>query len=490
MTYGYGDPNGGWPPSEPDPAPRGRRRAPDDEDLRSPGSYGAPDRAPRYGSPVDERTSQWGGTDDRGWGAPPPARRGEEPPTGEPRRGQSPLTDRYVPRRPETPGARPPAGDERGRGEPRPTLRPPQAWQTDLADERGRQRGYPDRGYPEEPPRQRGYPDDRGYGTDETRPTTYGRPRVNQFGIGAPIDPRTRPGYPPRPRTGDDYYDDDERVDTRRPVREPARKRGPWLSVLAVLAAVTLLAVCGVGFYVTFLGPKPGADGANGASVHDISNQTIDPAPLTVAEVFPATTINVAAVGDDATSAPPANPSASTSGAPAGVQPYTVVKAEATECKNAVVGDLATLLTAAGCSQVVRATLTTADQQYVVTTGLFNLRDEAAAKEARDGVKTIVNATKGRFTGFMAGGVTDVIGRAKTQLAWDVRGHFMIYCVIARADSGEPDAKNPTVTQMVTDLVETYLNETVLTNRTLSPPPVPSSTASSAVPGGSASAKK
>ncbi len=156
------------------------------------------------------------------------------------------------------------------------------------------------------------------------------------------------------------------------------------------------------------------------------------------------------------------------------MQPYQVVKAEAGQCKNAVVGDLAALLESGGCSQVVRATLLTADQQFVVTTGIFNLRDEATTKQVKEGVKGIVNATKGRFTGFMAGGATDVIGRAKTQLAWDVRGHFLIYCVIARADSGEPDAASPPVTQMVTDLVESYLNETVLTNRTLTPPPVPS----------------
>jgi hypothetical protein len=209
--------------------------------------------------------------------------------------------------------------------------------------------------------------------------------------------------------------------------------------------------------------------------VHDISNQGIDPAPLTVAEVFPAATINPGGSAGDSGSAGAAPSGSASTAASGSVQPYQVVKAETAECKTAVVGDLVTLLANSGCSQVVRATLLTADQRYVVTTGLFNLRDEATAKQVNDEVKGIVNATKGRFTGFMAGGATDVIGRAKTQLAWDTRGHFLIYCVIARADSQEPDPKNPSVTQMVTDLVETYLNETVLTNRTLTPPAVPSS---------------
>jgi len=156
------------------------------------------------------------------------------------------------------------------------------------------------------------------------------------------------------------------------------------------------------------------------------------------------------------------------------MQPYQVVKPELNDCKNAVVGDLTALLASAGCTEVVRATLLTADQQYVVTAGLFNLLDADSAKRASDGVKGVVDATKGRFTGFMAGGATDIIGRAKTQLAWDTRGHFLLYCVIARADGKDPDAGSAQVTQIVTDLVENFLNETVLTNRTLTPPAVPS----------------
>jgi hypothetical protein len=508
MSYGYEDPTDGWRSSEPDPASRGRRRAPaDDADdawqSERAGRQGqVPEAGGQYGYPASPPDRVWsgsGGRDyppppsgrpsipdsgygepptDRGWGAAPAERPydapstesrgwGDPPPPRRPTGPQGPREDSAYARRPDGPAVGYP--DERGWDGPRPAGRPPQAWQTDLQAERAR-RGYG------EPPHQRRGPED--YRGGEYR---SGAPaRAGVYGAPAPADPRTRPGtvYPPRPRPGDDYVGG-RGIDLDRSDDEPA-PRGPWLKVLAVLATVALLAVCGAGFYITFLGKK-GSDGAGGPTVHDITSRTIDPAPLTVAEVFPAATINLTGGDGGASTAPSSSGSAAASGA---VQPYQVVKAEAGECKTAAVGDLATLLEGGGCSQVVRATLLTADQQYVVTTGLFNLKDEATTKQVKEGVKDIVNATKGRFSGFMAGGATDVIGRAKTQLAWDSRGHFLIYCVIARVDAAEPDARSPVVTQMVTDLVESYLNETVLTNRTLTPPPVPSA-ANSAAPTGS-----
>lgn len=454
MTYG------GWPPSEPDPAPRPRRHAAEDDD----------------------------GTWQGGWGAPPPPPRAAEP-DADPRRNQYP-DDRYVRRDGPAvtrPGTGEPWNAPRPPGEPWNAARPPATEQWDAGRRFGDRppggqvygggqtygggQGYDDRGgYDDRARRGYGEPARQGWDTGrDERADGYDGRRGNQYGVGT--DPRTRPG-PPRPRTGDDYYYDDE--EPQRPSRAPKRKRSPWVPVLAVVATVALLAVCGAGFYVTFLGGKPGDDGKG--SAHDISSQTVDPVPLTVAEVFPAATITV---GTASGASAPASGAAS---AAPGVQPYQVVKTDAGDCKNAVVGDLVALLDGAGCTQVVRATLLTADQQYVITTGLFNVRDNATAKQVGDGVKGVVDATKGRFSGFMAGGATDVIGRAKTQLAWDTRGHFLIYCVIARADSADPDAKNPAVTQIVTDLVEGYLNETVLTNRTLTPPAQPPSGAASGAP--------
>ncbi len=424
---GYGE-----PPAEDSFRPGGYGAPPAGGDLR-PGDQPEPPTDRAYPPPPAERGSV-------GRAAPPPRRPGSPEPAWDAE------TTGYA-RRPEGPGVQREPQRESQWGEARSTGRPPQAWQTDLYGDRPRYDDAP-RGGPADPRASRG--------------SVYGAGTATE--PYPPADPYTRPAGPPRPRSAGERPAEDW-ADQGAP-----RRRSPWVPALAVLAAVALLAVCGVGFYVTFLGGRPGPDGRSGPTVHDISSQTVDPAPLTVAEVFPAATITV--TGDGKASAPAANPSGSA--APAGVQPYTVVKSEAAECKTAAVGDLTTLLANAGCSQVVRATLTTADGQYVVTTGLFNLRDATTAKQTGDSVKGVVDTTKGRFTGFMAGGATDIIGRAKTQLAWDTRGHFLLYCVIARADGADPDARNPAVTGIVADLVESFLNETVLTNRTLTPPPVPS----------------
>ena len=106
----------------------------------------------------------------------------------------------------------------------------------------------------------------------------------------------------------------------------------------------------------------------------------------------------------------------------------------------------------------------------MITAGVFNLKDDATAKQEYNAIKEVIQTTKGRFTGFAAGGNTDVISRAATQLAWDTRGHFLLYCVIARVDSQPVNDKDPTVEKIVTDVMETYLNDTVIEKRTVSPP--------------------
>ena len=92
-------------------------------------------------------------------------------------------------------------------------------------------------------------------------------------------------------------------------------------------------------------------DTAKGPTAHDISNQVVDPAPLTVAEVFPAAAIVLQPTGGS-----PAAPASGASAAASNAS-YQVVKSELTDCKNAVVGDLTAMLASAGCAQVVRATL-------------------------------------------------------------------------------------------------------------------------------------
>jgi len=224
-----------------------------------------------------------------------------------------------------------------------------------------------------------------------------------------------------------------------------------------VLAIIALVAVCGIGGYIMFFS-KQGNNSAAGTGGHDLSSQQVDRVPLTVAELFPHASLTVKPAADDKVVP--------------GLQPYTVVKTEAGACKLTVVGDdLVALLTGDGCSQVVRATLTSADHGYVVTAGILNLRDATTATKALDDIKNTIDAAKGRFNGLSGGGATDIIARAPTQLGWDARGHYLVFCVIARADGAAVDPNSPGVTQLTRDMIQNYLEGVVLHAREVNGPP-------------------
>jgi hypothetical protein len=142
------------------------------------------------------------------------------------------------------------------------------------------------------------------------------------------------------------------------------------------------------------------------------------------------------------------------------------------------------MFTAQGCTQVVRATLTSADKAYVVTIGLLNLRDQTSAQAAEDAVKASIAAGKGRFNGLAAGGTTDIIGKVATQLGWDSQGHFLAYAVLARADGTTIAASDPTAAKVINGLIEDYLRGKVLQARIDAVP-----TSGSAAPSGGTSGK-
>ncbi|MEN3304218.1 MAG: hypothetical protein V7603_420 [Micromonosporaceae bacterium] len=234
---------------------------------------------------------------------------------------------------------------------------------------------------------------------------------------------------------------------------ETARTRR-LLTVLGCLAVAALLGVLATAGYLTFSGTGAGAGagtgtgagtatgtGGQGGTGRDLASQSRDPAPLTVSEVFPGATVTASG------------------------RVYPLLKSQGSaDCRVAVVGDLAGLLSAAGCTQVVRGTLTSPDKVYVLTAGIANLREEAAARQVADGIQASVSATRGRLTGYPAGGTSDVIARSPTRLGWDVRGHFLLYCVVARAD-GARIADQATVQPLIDDLIERYLKGTVLQAR-------------------------
>ena len=184
-----------------------------------------------------------------------------------------------------------------------------------------------------------------------------------------------------------------------------------------------------------------------------IADQRVDPVPLTVTEVFGAGTI------------------------PGGNGSYKVLKTQASsDCKVAAGGAVAEILTTAGCTQVVRATLTSADGALVITAGIFNLETDKKAAKAAAAIKSAVDTEKGRFGGLVAGGPTNIIARAAANLAWDVRGHYVVYCLVANAD-GSAIAADDSRTRSARDaLVKGHLGDVVIHKRGTSTgaPAVPS----------------
>ena len=218
---------------------------------------------------------------------------------------------------------------------------------------------------------------------------------------------------------------------------------------LAGLGALVLLVVCGLSTFFVVHDDWPGQPGANGPQgpvqkERDISSREVDPAPLTVAEVYPAKEVTVA----------PGQP------------PYQVLSAPApTDCTTAATDDLLKQLTDAGCSQVVRGTLKSPTGEYLITAGVFNLATEAGADGVRDAIKPLIDGQKGRFTGLVAGKGTEALVRSATQLGWDVRGHFLVYCVIARADGKAFQPGDPVAKQIIYDMIVLHLRNNVLDKR-------------------------
>ena len=117
----------------------------------------------------------------------------------------------------------------------------------------------------------------------------------------------------------------------------------------------------------------------------------------------------------------------------------------------------------AGCSQAVRGTFKT--RGYVVTAGLINLVDAAAARDVHERIGSLVDAGEGGFRGLPAGAGTAPVGRAGTQFGWHVRGHYLAYAVIARGDGAVVAADDPGAAEVLRDVVEIHLRGRVLDAR-------------------------
>ncbi|MEV1290141.1 hypothetical protein [Micromonospora sp. NPDC049679] len=221
------------------------------------------------------------------------------------------------------------------------------------------------------------------------------------------------------------------------------------------LGVLVLLAVCGLSSYFIVADERKGREARAAAAApaptavpRDISSRAIDSAPLTVKEVFPGPQIVI-------------NPKEA---------PYKVLKTQDVKnCKTATAGEISTLLTELGCSQVVRGTLRSPDGAYLVTAGVFNLEDVAGAEWAHEKIKPLVDDEKGRFQGLIAGKGTEAVALSSAQVGWHVRGHYLVYCVIARADSKPIADADPYGRQILFDMIELHLRGVVLEKRATVP---------------------
>lgn len=220
------------------------------------------------------------------------------------------------------------------------------------------------------------------------------------------------------------------------------------------MSGLVLLAVCALGTYFLVMDERQGRGAAQRAGLaptaipRDISSRAVDPEPLTVDEVFPDQNIVINA--DE--------------------PPYQVLKRQAArDCRVAAAGGLVTLIGELGCSQVVRGTLRSPTRAYLVTAGILNLGDADRADRAHERIKPIVAGRKGRFQGMLAGRGTDPVVLSSAQVGWHVRGHFLVYCVIAKADGTAIQDNDPVAQQILYDLIEVHLRGGVLQRRATVP---------------------
>lgn len=220
----------------------------------------------------------------------------------------------------------------------------------------------------------------------------------------------------------------------------------PWMVAIGAIAMIVVVAVCSFSSFLLvqddaaiISDPLP----TQTVLKRDIESRQTDPKPLTVADVFPTADIVV----------DPAFP------------PYKLIgQAQATEdCRVAAEGEARKLLLASGCSQVVRASFAASDSRYFVTGGVINLTDAATALKFATDVRGVIEGNQGRFTGYVSDSNVNVaLYRAASKPAWEVRGHFLIYTVIVRADMSAMEADDAGAKIIVFDILKTYLRDKVL----------------------------
>ncbi|MEU5908343.1 hypothetical protein [Micromonospora sp. NPDC047527] len=278
-------------------------------------------------------------------------------------------------------------------------------------------------------------------------------PRANQLMLPSAQPPPVAPAATPAPTPLDQVYT------SAHPVEPPTQRGGGrlWQAVIGGAAVLVLLALCGLGAAALLadrnqvpqttptLQPNAAAPSAT-AERQDLDSRDTDPSPLTAKELFPGKELRTA------------------DGQPA----YQVLKTHSSgSCAVAATGEVADLLVLLGCNQVVRATLRAPGGDHLVTTGLFNLTDKASAERTRDRLRQLLDERQGRFRGLTAGedDGTDVLTRAPARVGWQVRGHYLAYALVVRADGAAVKSGDAKIREILFDMIEVHLSRGVLQRR-------------------------
>ncbi|WFE32182.1 hypothetical protein [Micromonospora sp. WMMD975] len=237
--------------------------------------------------------------------------------------------------------------------------------------------------------------------------------------------------------------------------RVDRRGGGLWRTLIGGAAVLLLLSLTGLAV-AALLDDRattppasapttpPGEADPNAPDRSDLDSRDTDQAALTTKELFPGKQLVI------------------TDGKPA----YQVLKTQAsTNCAVSATGEIADLLTRLGCNQVVRGTLRSPDGDHLLTAGLFNLTDLASAQRVRDRLRPLLDDRQGRFRGMAAGEDTEVVEKAAARVGWQVRGHYLAFCLVTRTDGERIPTDDATAREIMYDLIELHLNRGVLERR-------------------------
>jgi hypothetical protein len=221
------------------------------------------------------------------------------------------------------------------------------------------------------------------------------------------------------------------RTRSQRRVRREPERAAQFLS--RALAAMIVLGLTAMAGFFMVADERHGLPAA-AAGTDPLASRAVDPAPLSVGEIFP----------DPAAARPAASPA----------YRISVTHSDA-DCGRATTGTLGAVLAGHGCDQVVRAALAAPYGGYQVTAGLFNLADADGAAAVDDMVRRLVETGDGGFAALPANPDTSPV-------AWRVRGHYLLYCVITGPGGTLVAGDDPYVERIASDLVDGYLDDALV----------------------------